>query len=105
MRRGPIIAATHHAAAIDIFLIDKVAKPCNRATIGGPISAHEALDQDVEFGLTLIAFGWRAHLTAHFGDGPTRADLAPLGLKKASARGALIQIKIQQMPARRFSPP
>jgi hypothetical protein len=45
------------------------------------------LDQDAEFGLTLIAFGWRAHLTAPFGDGPTRADLAPLGLKKASARG------------------
>jgi hypothetical protein len=31
----------------------------------------------------------------HFGDGPTRTDLAPLG--KASPRGALIQIKIQQM--------
>jgi hypothetical protein len=44
------------------------------------------------------------HLTAPFADGPTRADLAPLGLKKASARGALIQIKIQQMPARRFPP-
>jgi hypothetical protein len=32
-------------------------------------------------------------------------DLAALGLKKASPRGALIQIKIQQMPARRFPPP
>jgi hypothetical protein len=28
-----------------------------------------------------------------------------LELKKASPRGALIQIKIQQMPARRFLPP
>ena len=34
-----------------------------------------------------------------------RADLAPLGLKKASPRGALIQIKIQEMPARRFPRP
>jgi hypothetical protein len=73
--------------------------------MGGPIRAHEAPDQDVELGLTLISFGWRAHLTAPFRDGPTRMDLAPLGLKKASPRGALIQIKIQQMPARRFPPP
>jgi hypothetical protein len=28
-----------------------------------------------------------------------------LELKKTSPRGALIQIKIQQMPARRFPPP
>jgi hypothetical protein len=31
-------------------------------------------------------------------------DLAPLGLKEASPRSALIQIKNQQMPARRFPP-
>src|SRR5262249_61371633 len=70
--------------------------------IRGPISAHEALDQDVEFGLTLIAFGWRAHPRAPFGDGPTRTDLYLLHhfeLNKASPRGTLIQIKIQQMPA------
>jgi hypothetical protein len=66
LRREPI-AAAHHAAAFDIFLIGKVA-------LGGPISAHEALDQDVEFGLTLIAFGWRAHLTASLWGRPYTDD-------------------------------
>jgi hypothetical protein len=37
-------------------------------------------------------------------DGPHGIDLSPLGLKKASPRGTLIQIKIQQMPACRFPP-
>jgi hypothetical protein len=98
VRREPT-AAAFHAAVIDIFLMGEVAQPCSDFAIRGPIVAHESVDHNVEFGLTLIAFGWRVHLTAPFGV-VYETDLAPLGLKKASPRGALIQIKIQQMPSR-----
>jgi len=60
LRRVPI-AAAHHAALFDIFLIGKVAQPRARFTIRRQIVTHEALDQDVEHPLTPIAFTWRAH--------------------------------------------
>src|SRR5262249_62395597 len=60
LQRVPI-AAAHHAASFDIFLIGKVAQPRARFTIRRHVVTHETLDQDVEHRLTLIAFTWRAH--------------------------------------------
>src|SRR5215472_14248110 len=59
-RRVPI-AAAHHAALFDISLMGKVAQPRVRFTISRHVVTHEAIDQDVEHRLTLIAFTWRAH--------------------------------------------
>src|SRR5215469_1224948 len=61
LRRVPI-AAAHHTALFDIFLIGKVAQPRARFTIRRHVVTHETLYQDVEHRLTLIAFTWRAPL-------------------------------------------
>src|SRR5690349_19083165 len=74
LRHEPI-AAVHHAATFDIFLMGEVAQPYRGDAIRGPIVAHESFDHNVELGLTLIAFGW--HPTASFRGGPTRTDLGP----------------------------
>jgi hypothetical protein len=39
----------------------EVVQPSSGVAIRGPIVAHESVDHNVELGLTLIAFGWRAH--------------------------------------------
>ena len=87
LRRVPI-AAAHDTASFDIFLIGKVAEPCERVTVRRHVVAHEALDQDVELGLTLIAFAWRAHATAPQAKNPADKE------SKLQVRGALIAIKI-----------
>jgi len=45
----------------DLFLIGKIAQPFACATKCRDVIAHEAVDQDVQLGLALIAFAWRAH--------------------------------------------